>query len=153
MTRTDISTAAGATVERYLTFWNTAPGSEQLRLATAVAVFREDVDHRDPLGARTGIDEVLQLSRDFAEHLGDLTFRARCGAGTFSGDFHSGTLEAGRTGGQCRCAPSERFARDGVWVESEGVDTPRWLRRSLYIVRGPRLPVETDAGRGSMRCR
>ena len=75
MTQTDIPTGTEATVERYLTFWNTAPGPEQQRLATTV--FREDVDHRGPLGARTGLDGVLQLSRGFAEHLGDVTFRAR----------------------------------------------------------------------------
>ena len=75
MTQIDTPTTTEATVERYLTFWNTDPGPEQQRLATAV--FREDVDHRGPLGARVGVDQVLQLSRDFAEHLGDVTFRAR----------------------------------------------------------------------------
>lgn len=75
MTQIDDTTTIDATVERYLAFWNAGPGPEQQQLATAV--FREDVDHRGPFGARAGVDRMLQLSRDFAEHLGDVTFRAR----------------------------------------------------------------------------
>ncbi len=75
MTQTDTPPSNDAIVERYLTFWNARSGPEQRRLATTV--FREDFDHRGPLGARVGVDQVLQLGLGFAEHLGEVTFRVR----------------------------------------------------------------------------
>ena len=76
MTQTTAPTSTTAdAVERYLRFWNADPGDEQQRLATSV--FREDVGYHAPIGVRVGVDELVQLGREFAEHLGDVAFRAR----------------------------------------------------------------------------
>lgn len=69
--------AAGTTdaVQRYLRFWNADPGEEQRQLATGV--FRDDVEYHAPIGVRTGVDELVELSGQFAEHFGDIALRAR----------------------------------------------------------------------------
>jgi hypothetical protein len=75
MTETTTSSPTAEAVQRYLGFWNTEAGDEQQRLAPSV--FRDDVGYHSPIGEWVGIEGVLALGRQFAEHLGTLTFRAR----------------------------------------------------------------------------
>lgn len=62
-------------IARYLRFWNSDPGPEQQALAEQT--FRSDVRYHAPLGERAGVEQLLELSREFTEHLGDVAFRAR----------------------------------------------------------------------------
>jgi hypothetical protein len=76
MTMTEITSSPTAeAVERYLRFWNSGAGDEQQRLAPSV--FRDDVSYHAPIGEWVGVDGVLTLGRQFAEHLGEVAFRAR----------------------------------------------------------------------------
>lgn len=75
MTDTTTATTAPGAVDRYLRFWNADPGTEQSRLATEV--FADDVRYRAPIGAYDGRAALIEVSRQFAEHLGDVAFRAR----------------------------------------------------------------------------
>jgi hypothetical protein len=75
MTETTTSSPTAEAVQRYLRFWNTSAGEEQEQLAPSV--FRDDVDYHAPIGVWVGVDGFLSTGRQFAEHLGDLSFRAR----------------------------------------------------------------------------
>ena len=74
MTNSDTTLTAEA-IDRYVQFWNCGPGDEQRQVGRRV--FNELVSYRAPIGAHAGIDALVALSADFAEHLGSLTMRAR----------------------------------------------------------------------------
>ena len=69
------TTPTTETIERYLQFWNSGPGDEQRELGRQV--FNDRITYRAPIGARTGIDALVELSAEFATHLGGLTMSPR----------------------------------------------------------------------------
>lgn len=77
MTDTTIDTTidTASAIDGYLRFWNLDPGEEQLRLATDL--FALEVTYHAPIGVREGAASLVELSAQFAEHLGDVAFRAR----------------------------------------------------------------------------
>jgi hypothetical protein len=75
MTDTNINPIAPETIERYLQFWNTAPGDEQRQLGHCV--FNDFVSYRAPIGEHNGVEALVTLAAEFTEHLGSLTMQAR----------------------------------------------------------------------------
>jgi SnoaL-like protein len=75
MTDTNTIPTATETIERYLQFWNSEPGEDQRALGRSV--FNHLVSYRAPIGVRTGIDALVELTAEFAEHLPGLAVKAR----------------------------------------------------------------------------
>lgn len=62
-------------VGRYLRFWNADSDGERRRLAAET--FTDDVEYSAPIGVLTGPDALTDTGRQFIEHFGTITFRAR----------------------------------------------------------------------------
>lgn len=65
----------GATVERYLDFWNAATAEEQRRLAAAT--FTDDISYVAPVGLLTGPEALIDFHDQFTGHVGEARFTSR----------------------------------------------------------------------------
>ncbi|MER6976687.1 nuclear transport factor 2 family protein [Streptomyces carpinensis] len=81
MTETETETADattaqhGATVERYVRFWNAETPEEQQRLASAT--FTDEVQYYAPIGVLSGPPALIGFREQFGQHMGKVAFNPR----------------------------------------------------------------------------
>lgn len=74
-TMTPTTNPQAAAIERYLAFWNHAPGDDRRRLGRQT--FAPDVRYRAPLADRSGLDDLVELAGEFSLELGAITMTSR----------------------------------------------------------------------------
>ena len=74
MTTETTPRSPAATAEAYVSFWN-LPAEEQRTLGATL--FANDVARSTPIGESTGLEALIDFTRQFTEGVGDYMFAAR----------------------------------------------------------------------------